>query len=151
MDQKGQSETKEAALWLTIVSQLFTTRMNKLLSKEDLTLTQFSILNHIARMSRVEPQSISEIANAVEAQQPAVTKIISKFEDFGWVESVRAENDKRTKRIQLTKQGGSALMELQMAIGPDLTKMFQELNADECQALTNLLKKLGRYLDKHRL
>ena len=64
---------------LSINTQLFSTRMGQMLDRFGLTEAQFSVLNHLARRMP-EGQSVTAIAAAVEVKQPAVSKMVTKFE-----------------------------------------------------------------------
>lgn len=149
-DSQSRSELKEGALWLSIVSQLFTSRMNALLAPHEVTFTQFSVLNHLLRMAGTDGQRISDLANAVEAQQPAVTKIVAKFENQGWLEVVENEEDRRSRKVRITDDGCSALIGIQADIGKDLRDLFNSLEKDELTGFVSSLKKIGRHLDQSR-
>lgn len=149
---------REGSIWLSIVSQLFSNKMNRLLEPHDLTLVQFSILNHLFRQEigkreagqPIEGQRISDIANAVEAMQPAVTKIVAKFERFGWVTTRTGSRDRRAKRVMLTDKGSRDLIEIQKSIGPQLGAVFMALEGEELEAFIASLKKIGKFLDENR-
>lgn len=147
---KSKSDLREGALWLSIVSQLFTSRMNSLLAPHEMTFTQFSILNHLLRVADSKGQRVSDIANAVEAQQPAVTKFVAKFQKLGWLESVENEGDRRSKKIRITDLGRSAVYEIQADIGKDLSEVFGSLDKSELAAFVISAKKLGTSLDRSR-
>ena len=142
---------REGTTWLSIVSQLFTSRTNRLLEPHGMTLVQFSILNHLARRRVGEGDRISDIADAVEALQPAVTKIIAKFERLGMVEVFQKAGDKRSKHVRISDKGNEILIETQKALGPELARIFSSLEPDEMESLVDLLQKLGIWLDKNRL
>lgn len=147
---KSKSELREGALWLSIVSQLFTSRMNALLAPHEMTFTQFSVLNHLLRVADGDGQQISGVAKAVEAQQPAVTKIVAKFLKLGWVESMEIDGDRRTKKVKISDHGRSALLAIQADIGKDLSGIFGSLEGNELTAFVSSLKKIGMYLDQSR-
>lgn len=147
---KSKSELREGALWLSIVSQLFTSRMNALLAPHEMTFTQFSVLNHLLRVEDAEGQRISDLANAVEAQQPAVTKIVAKFQKLGWVESVEIDGDRRSRKVRINDRGRSALTAIQADIGKDLSGVFGSLEKNELTAFVSSVKKIGIYLDRSR-
>jgi len=149
---------REGSIWLSIVSQLFSNKMNKLLEPHDLTLVQFSVFNHLFRQEIGERQNghivngsrISDIAAAVEAMQPAVTKIVTKFEQRGWVTILTSDKDKRTRRVIISKSGAEKLIEIQKSIGPQLGAVFMALEPDELKTFIGSLKKIGQFLDENR-
>lgn len=141
----------ENATWLTIVGQLFSTRMSALLKPHGLTLGQFSILQHLMRVSRDDGCRVSDIAAAVEVGQPAVTKAVHKFQTMGLVDLVPGRSDRRAIHVRLTAKTGKMMTDIQQDIGPDLFRVFDELGAEDAAQLAALLKKLGRWLDANRL
>lgn len=141
---------RNGSIWLSIVSQLFTSRMNRLLAPHKMTFTQFSILNHLANREIGVGERISDISSAVEAHQPAVTKIIAKFEKLELVYKVDKPDDRRTKHIGLSQKGASTLLEIQKDIGKDLHQLFDVFEEKEMTNFISSLKKLGKYLDTNR-
>lgn len=142
----------ECSTWLTIVSKLFGTRMQILLERHDLTVGQFSILNHLMRhQGEGAGVRISDIAAAVEVEQPAVTKTVAKFQTMGLVEINSSPKDKRAKLVHVTPAAGPLLGKIYQDIGPDLMQAFSSLEPEGVGQLTQLLKQLGRWLDTNRL
>lgn len=144
-------EVAECSTWLTIVAKLFGTRMQLLLEPHDLTQGQFSILHHITRQPPGQGVRISDIAAAVEVEQPAVTKTIAKFQIMGLVESIASPKDKRAKLVTATPAAGMLLGKIYQDIGPDLMKVFGAIDAGEVRMFTAQLKQLGQWLDANRL
>lgn len=141
----------EGITWLSIVSQLFNARMTKSLLAHGMTLGQFSILHHIVRPELKGGTRISDIAEAVEVGQPAVTKAITKFETMGLVELVPNLKDRRAKQVMTTPKAMELLQTIRMSIGPDLFAMFGAINSDEIEGFIGNLKALGKWLDDNRL
>ena len=141
----------ECATWLSIVSQLYTTRMNKHLERHGLTLAQFSILHHIARPEFEGGSRISDIANAVEVGQPAVTKTIAKFENLGLVELVDEAQDKRAKCVKALPKAQFVVGEIRQMMGPDLFAAFSAIDDENIEIFVKSIKQLGQWLDRHRL
>ncbi|PLS23193.1 MarR family winged helix-turn-helix transcriptional regulator [Neptunicoccus cionae] len=141
----------ECATWLSIVSKLFNTRMGELLAPHGLTPGQFSILHHLTRQRLEGEHSISQIAAAVEVEQPAVTKTISKFQNLGLVEIVAHPSDKRSKLVRPTPEADRLLGAIYQNIGPDLFKVFNSLNGTDIEGFAAQLKTLGQWMDKNRL
>jgi len=141
----------ECATWLTIVTKLFGTRMQTLLEPHDLTQGQFSILHHIARQPPDKGLRISDIAAAVEVEQPAVTKTIAKFQLMGLVEIVSSPKDKRAKLVTATPAAGMLLGTIYKDIGPDLMQVFGAVDSETLTQFIAQLKQLGQWLDTNRL
>lgn len=141
----------ECSTWLSIASKLFNTRMGVLLAPHDLTHSQFSILHHITRQGRETGHSISQIAAAVEVEQPAVTKAVAKFQNMGLVDIEAHPSDKRSKIVTGTPQADKLLEVIYRDLGPDLFQVFGSLNGTEIEAFAQQLRILGQWLDKNRL
>lgn len=141
----------ENATWLSIVSQLFSGRMSALLKPHGLTLGQFSILHHITRTKLTGGNRVSDIAEAVEVGQPAVTKALHKFRDMGLVEFKDSPSDKRATYVIARPEASELLNIIHKDIGPDLFQTFASLGDEEAAQLAQLLKQLGTWLDKNRL
>ena len=107
MAKPGIETIAESATWLSIVSQLYNGRMAKLLEPHGMTLGQFSILHHIARPKIAGDTRISDIAEAVLVEQPAVTKAIAKFDSMGLVELTSCPLDKRAKLVTATTKAAT--------------------------------------------
>lgn len=141
----------ECSTWLSIVSKLFNTRMGVLLAPHGLTPAQFSILHHVTRQRLDGGHSISQIAAAVEVEQPAVTKTMTKFQNMGLVQITSHPSDKRSKLVQATPKAGKLLGDIYQDIGPDLFGVFNSLNGSDIAGFAAQLKTLGQWLDKNRL
>jgi len=141
----------ECSTWLSIVSKLFNTRMSVLLAPHQLTPSQFSILHHVTRQRLEGGHTISQIAAAVEVEQPAVTKTITKFQNMGLVEIEANSSDKRSKLVRATSKADRLLGTIYQEIGPDLFKVFDSLNGSDIATFAAQLKTLGQWLDKNRL
>lgn len=140
----------ECSTWLSIASKLFNTRMGVLLAPHDLTQSQFSILHHITRKGP-EGGRISQMAAAVEVEQPAVTKAVAKFQNMGLVEIDAHPTDKRSKIVRATPRADRLLETIYRDMGPDLYQVFGSLGDTDIAAFAQQLKTLGRWLDKNRL
>ena len=141
----------ECSTWLSIVSKLFDTRMGVLLAPHGLTPSQFSILHHIARQRIQGGHSISQIAAAVEVEQPAVTKAVTKFQNMNLVQINAHTSDKRSKMVQPTDEANRLIGMIYKDMGPDLFNVFNSLNGSDIEAFAAQLKTLGQWLDKNRL
>lgn len=141
----------DCATWLSIVSKLFNTRMTTLLAPHGLTPGQFSILHHVTRQRIEGGHSISQIASAVEVEQPTVTKTMTKFENLGLVKIEAHPSDKRSKLVRATPQADKLIGTIYQDIGPDLFKVFDSLGGSDIASFAAQLKTLGQWLDKNRL
>ena len=141
----------ECAMWLSIVSQLFGTRMTILLEPHGLTPGQFGILHHIVRQRSRGGSRISDIAAAVEVGQPAVTKTLAKFRNMDLVDFAESPTDRRSKIVTARDEAAALLDRIHRNIEPELFRTFGAIDADEIERFAKTLKTLGRWLDGNRL
>ncbi|SPF81011.1 MarR family winged helix-turn-helix transcriptional regulator [Pseudoprimorskyibacter insulae] len=131
-----------------IASDLFQSAMQVRLADHGLTTAQLSVLSHLARRS--EPQRVTDIAQAVGVGQPAVTKMMVKFEGAGWVHMVADAQDRRTRRAEATDQGRAFLMQVQRGLFPELGAFLAGWSPEDLQAFTEGLTRFGQFLDSNR-
>jgi len=139
----------QSATWLSIVNQLFETRMSQLLAPHHLTNGQFGILHHILR-DPTRTYRISEIAKDVEVGQPAVTKAMAKFETLGLVQLTPDLQDRRVKIVRSTPKAQQMLMETRQSLGPDMAQIFAGFEDAELDQLGGYLKRIAKNLDQTR-
>ena len=151
MDKLTGPLVAECSTWLSIVSKLFGTRMGVLLEPHGLTPGQFSILHHITRQQLEGGSRVSEIAAAVEVEQPAVTKTLAKFQNMGLIEMTPSTTDKRAKVVKARPEAGQLLGKIYQDIGPDLFQVFNVLDVKEIETFAQQLKTLAQWLDANRL
>ena len=134
---------------LSISTQLFNTRMCAMLDRFGLTEAQFSVLNYLARRMP-EGQSVTTIAAAVEVKQPAVSKIVSKFEGMGWARFEAMQNDVRAKHVFLNQARHAHLQDVHGPLLPDYMAMMEGWRDEDIASLTAQLFRLVDWLDKNR-
>ena len=108
-----------------------------------LTRAQWRVL---ARISRIEGCTQTELAAELEIEKPTLGKLIERLEEKEWVTRRPDENDARTKRVFLTKRAGPVLNEmfsladevLDAAIAGLGRKEADQLNAALLQVKSNL-------------
>lgn len=122
----------------SIATQMFQTRMNALLAPHDLTMAQFGVMNHLAQMGE-KGQEISQIARAVEVNQPAVTKMVQKFDRLGWIVTHGAG---RGRRVALSEAGFGALGRITQTLGPDYGRVLAAWESPDLAAFSDHLERL---------
>ncbi|MCB1332893.1 MAG: winged helix-turn-helix transcriptional regulator [Roseivivax sp.] len=123
-----------------IVSQLYHSIMAENLVGHGLTVAQFQVLAHLSR--REKPQRITDIARAVDVGQPAVTKMLAKFENAGWVSVVEESSDRRSRLASVTPAGHDHLRRVQPQLFPGLV---QQLLAWPAEDRERFLQDLTRF------
>lgn len=140
--------TSDIGLLMAIASQLFTTRVGQVIGTTGLTYTQFSMLNHL----EVHPDaSISDLAAAMEINQPGVSKVVQRLSDLTLVDVRPDPNDSRRKRVSLAAPGTEALKNARAALGVDGEAWFSDWSKDDLASFRNGLAQLTTWLDNNRL
>lgn len=133
---------------LGIASDLYRHVIEKRLTAYDLTPAQMSALSHIAR--RGAPQNVSDIARAIDVGQPAVTKMLTKFERAGWVTISGSKHDRRIKEAAITQAGGMHIGQVHRSLMPELPQLLDKWSVEELERLTQELTDLSRFLETLR-
>ena len=143
-----RSDIVELMSRLGTASQMFHSIIDARLATHSLTVPQMSVLTHVTRLSR--PLRITDIARAVEVGQPAVTKIIAKFESAGWVGFVTSTNDRRSKMVQATQKGRTHLLKVQNSLFPSMGDFFADWKYEDLNHFKECLLKIEQFLDENR-
>jgi MarR family transcriptional regulator for hemolysin len=130
------------------VSRMLRTVYDRRVEPLGLTRAQWRVL---ARISRIEGCTQTELAAELEIEKPTLGKLIERLEEKEWVERRPDENDARTKRVFLTKRAGPVLNEmfsladdvLDAAIAGLSRKEADQLNAALLQVKSNLMELLN--------
>ncbi|MBT3712899.1 MAG: MarR family transcriptional regulator [Anaerolineae bacterium] len=149
MKKSKEELAGDIALSLGMLSQLYTTRMNKLLSEHGFTLSQFSVLSHCIRQSE-ENWTISRLAKVMELNQPGITKIVQKLLSRGLLSAEKDESDSRRKYLQVTPEGLAELQSIYKSLAPDVTAWFTEWDSKMMENFNQHLARLSTWLDKNR-
>lgn len=140
----------KASTLLGITTQLYSTRMNQILGEQDLNVSQFFLLNHLLR-NQGKREGISDLTQALEMNQPAVTKIVQKLAKLDLVEVKKDEIDSRKKWVSITVEGQKKIKTSMQSLGPDVANWFEGWSADDLDQLIGHLAKLASWLDENRL
>jgi DNA-binding MarR family transcriptional regulator len=138
----------QAMQLLGITSQLYAQRMEALLSPDDLTLAQFSMLVHLSRQTR--PQRVSDIARAMGANQPFVTKSLTKFDGLGLLDTTGDPDDRRSRCVKLNPSGHARLGEIRGRLAPDVGTLFDGWSEKDVNRLIKALGRLAQWFEANR-
>lgn len=148
MDDTHDSAQLRLGYALGILGQLFQTRVSALLAPSDLTYSQFMLLSHLRRSGG---GTIGEIADAIEINQPGVTKIVGRLRARSLVSTTPDAADGRRRHIQLTEQGARALDAALAALGDDVGDWFRDWSANDLSSFAEQTERLVSWLDGHRI
>ena len=106
------ADAVDAALRLLKRASLLMRELEAYFAARGTSQTQFLTLMVIDR----EPEQVgllpSEIANRLDVSRPVVTDTIKALERAGWLDTNRAAEDGRAKRVSLTIEGRAGLADL---------------------------------------
>lgn len=140
---------------VSVANSLFDERMSKHLGAVGLTIAQFGILNFLGELDgsgdRPINTRVSDIANRVQVQQPAVTKAITKFAREGLISVETDRNDKRSKRISLKAKGRKLLSQIRSDFLLDFQSLHKEWTMEELQSFMDQLTKFSTWLRTNNL
>lgn len=131
---------------LGITSQLYIGLMTRLVEPHDMTYPQFVLLLHLSRRSG--PTRMSDMVQAVELTQSAVTKAVQKFAALGLAEVHKGRDDLRNRLVAITPQGRTRVGEVQRKFGPAFASMLEGWSAGDIARLTGDLARLSRWLQE---
>ena len=131
---------------LAIVHQLTSTRLNRALRPLGITLTHVSLLTHLTHVP--DGCSVGEIAEAMEVNQPAVSKTLRTLTDHGAVVVETPADDARRRVVRLTASGADLLTQARLAMHPEATRVFSGLPDEDLTRLAGLLADVRGHLDR---
>lgn len=130
-----------------IISQLSTTMFERVMP-HDLTVAQFSLLNHLSK--RDKPQPPLKLANAFQVSKGTMTSTIGRLESKGFVEVTPNPKDGRGKFVSVTDTGLAARKDAVDSLGPDLAWMADHVSQKSVVDLTEELAEIRKLLDARR-
>jgi len=134
---------------LGVLTQLHQSRMQQLLAPHGLTTTQLGVLTHLVRHD--DSQSISDLAHAVEINQPGVTKVCRRLAELGTVTITADPGDKRVRRVAITEAGRQLLQRTNETLGQDFADWLGDWDKADLATLTTQIWRLASWLDDNRL
>lgn len=130
-----------------ILSQLSANAFERVMP-HGLTVSQFSVLNNLARLG--DGKSPSWLASAFQVTRGAMTNTLTKLEASGFVDVRADENDGRGKQVFLTKAGAKARTAALGALTPLLAELLEAFPEKEFAAALPFLARLRAHMDAAR-
>ncbi|TDL67470.1 MarR family transcriptional regulator [Rhodococcus qingshengii] len=132
--------TNQPFLMLMQTSKAIQERIRDEMSKNKLSITEFSVLEVLFYQGK---QTIQQIGNRILITSGSMTYVIDKLEQKGVIKRNDCREDRRVIHITLTAEG----MEMMENIMPKYQEMvdsfFWDLTDDESQLVVNSLKKVS--------
>lgn len=115
---------------------------------DGMTLPQFALLNHMARLG--DGWSPLRLARAMQVTKGAMTNTLQHLQRKAMIEIRPDERDGRAKKVFITAAGRAARDECIATLAPYLAKLAAEIPPAEFAALLPFLEKVRRWLDAER-
>lgn len=121
------------------LSRLFLTRTSICVSR-----TEVGVL----RSLRAHPRRITELAAEERVTQPAITLLVNRLAERGWVERVSDPSDGRAVLVSLTAAGASVLHQLRAEYRALLHQEMATLADSEVETLAAAVKILDKLIER---
>lgn len=134
------------AILLGMVGQLQIARGAKMLAPLGLNRSKLAVLQYIADHKQT---TISEMSDQLEINQPGITKIVQQFIADGLIK-INDSDDKRIKRLSITKKGQAKYSATLKALLPEISAPYRGWSNKELEGFVGSLDKLKKWLDENR-
>ncbi|WP_144186651.1 MarR family winged helix-turn-helix transcriptional regulator [Elioraea rosea] len=130
-----------------IIAQLAGTAFERVMPGA-MTLPQFAVLNHLARLGG--NRTPLDLARAMQVTKGTMTNTLGHLERAGFISIAPDAKDKRSKRIDITATGLRARDAAIATLAPELRGLSCAVPAEEVAAILPMLERLRRALDARR-
>lgn len=134
---------------LGIINQLTTTFLSKKLAEHGLNSSQFDLLTHLMRHSD-KPQTVSQLAQVMQMNQPGVTKVVNKLHQMAFIDIEKDEQDGRKKWVSINPTGLEKVQGAYQSFAPYMVKAFEDWGLEEMKLANEKIDKLMHWLDNNR-
>jgi len=129
---------------LFMADQLARNRISRVLPK-GMELSQFSVLNHLARVQ--EERTPAQLARAFHVTRGAMTNTLSKLEWAGHVHIRPDWDDARQKFVALSPAGRAARDAAVQAVAPLIAEVVQTLGPEKVRLVLPVLREIRRKME----
>jgi MarR family transcriptional regulator, 2-MHQ and catechol-resistance regulon repressor len=132
--------TNQPFLLLMQTSKAIQERIRDEMSKNKLSITEFSVLEVLFYQGK---QTIQQIGNRILITSGSMTYVIDKLEQKGVIKRNDCREDRRVIHITLTAEGMEIMENTMPKYQEMVDSFFGDLTDDESQLLVNSLKKVS--------
>jgi MarR family transcriptional regulator for hemolysin len=118
------------------VARLLRTTFDRRVRELGLTRSQWWVLNHLFRNNGVTQ---SELAEILEVEKPTLGRLLDRLEQKGWVRRDADANDRRVKRVFLTKEVEPAIKAMRSAAAEMRRDAVAGLSAEQQERFVDSL------------
>jgi DNA-binding MarR family transcriptional regulator len=121
------------------LSRIFLTRTSVCVSR-----TEVGVLRKLT----AAPRRITELAAEERVTQPAITLLVNRLQERGWVERIPDETDRRAVLVSLTPDGHDVFERLRAEYRALLHEEFASLEDDEVETLAAAVAVLDKLIER---
>ncbi|MEH7336595.1 MarR family transcriptional regulator [Neobacillus drentensis] len=137
--------TNKPFLELMHTSKVIQERIRDEMSKNNLSITEFSVLEVLYHN---EKQTIQQIGNSILISSGSMTYVIDKLEQKGLLNRLPCPDDRRVIHVTLNDAGIDLMEKIMPKHQEVVDDIFGSLNNEEAQIIVNLLKKINNRVKK---
>ena len=149
MDTEKAQQGFRILNWIGIIEQLSRNRANKAIGETGLPWPQFILLNHFSHRPQ-EGKRVTDVARAMQQQQPGVTKTMAAMVKSGLLRIDRDDADGRAKIHYVTEKGLTARQDAIALLLPMIDAAFAGWDTEEMTDLFQTLDRLKIFMDENR-
>ena len=127
--------------WLRLVSNAVSGSFARSLQARQTSLAEWVLLRHLYDRREATP---GELAEALTMTRGAISKVMDKLQEKGWIKSRTKPEDNRVQPVR-PQTSGLPFTELAEIADQNDHRFFAHLDADERKVLRHLLGKLANY------
>ena len=133
--------TQGYGLYFKKISDAMAKRANRSLQSHNLTLSQFHMLMALAS-SKEKTYSLKELEAHFRVAQSTMAGLVARLEHKGMLETLSDPEDRRIKRVQLTKAGLETSQACRADIRQTEETLVSGLNEEEKTLLMDMLRRV---------
>ena len=122
-----------------VANRIYISYISKELERKELSYSDSIFLINIGDREGITQE---EIAKMLAIDKAAVARSVKRMKQMNYVITSQAENDKREKKLHLTKEGVKIYKELLMINQKWIDYVLQDLSNDEKNRLEDRLEKM---------
>jgi DNA-binding MarR family transcriptional regulator len=144
----SDAELKRVASSMSILSRAFTlSRPHEQLIKEaGVRLDRAGSALLFKLRAHGESARVSDLAQLLDVDTPAVTRKVQQLERLGYVAITPDADDKRAKRVAITKSGEKTIERIMLAANHRLSRLFEGWTKEEVTIFSTSLDKFAHAL-----
>lgn len=130
------------------VANTLHTKGTQAIEEFGVTTQQWSVLGALSRPQAEGGMSINDLSRLLLVSRQNLTGVLSRLERDGLIERATSEDDRRSRKVRLSKQGQALWLKLQDPIHQFYDKALKDLSFDDRLAFIHYFTKLQNNMSK---